>query len=37
MFPDKHEYSLNATKKWDWIFSFGLLTERNLVSTGALL
>lgn len=40
MFPNNTEYIHNALKVWKWIFSFqngrGLLTDKNLISTGLL-
>ena len=38
LFPNNHQYTDKALRIWKWIFSFqngrGLLTEKNLVSTG---
>lgn len=40
MFPNNQDYMENAKKVWNWVFSFengrGILTEKNLVSTGVL-
>lgn len=40
MFPNNTQYASNARKVWDWMLSFengrGMVTEQNLISTGAL-
>ena len=40
MFPSEPRYLVDAQKIWDWFFSFdngyGLMSEKNLVSTGAV-
>ena len=39
LFPNNKQYMDNALKIWKWLYSFGsrgLLTEKNLISTGAM-